>query len=350
MTHVNELDAEIEAVLRDLVESGLLELATKRGAKDLARPLSFALERDLDLDLEQWLVDHEEVSELFVDRDQLHGHFSGVRARMAGARPPQHINRKLADAIAINLEDRSAWAVYGDWLVEQGDPRGELVALQLAGKDGQLMIARYRDHFLGELELDPDDERERPELTWRNGFLQSANIVDADLEVLLSLESARFLETLVVRACKDISIMSYLYELPVTLRSLTFELSSSTHVEDADLDEVLAAVPNLTSLSVVAGRVLLPTSSTLESLSIHTFGLVGPIGAFTTLERLALFCTREENDVIVSLCANPLPRLRELDLRGCDLTPEEERRIRAYWPFAQLGPHEDDDRYAPIDE
>ncbi len=347
MTDANELDAEIEAVLLDLVEAGLLELATKRGAKALAQPLCFALERNRELDIEKWLLDHVEVSELFLDRDELHVRFTAVRARMAGARPPQRVHPALAAAIAEHLEDADAWAVYGDWLVEQGDPRGELVAIQLAGGTGEHLIARYREHFLGTLDEDPDDERERPALTWRNGFLQSADIIDADLDVLLALESARFLETLVVRAWKDISVMTHHARLPETLRSLTFEQRGPARV---DLDVLLGAVPHLTALSVTAEAVRLPAYSTLRELAIATDVLEGPTAAFandTVLERLALSYDTDESDVVATLCTSPPPALRELDLRDCELTPEEERRIRQRWPSVQLGPRV---RYEPIDE
>ena len=60
-------------------------------------------------------------------------------ALASGAAPPAATkpaaataNTELEEAILANPTDDAAWAVYGDWLQTQGDPRGELAAVQLA--------------------------------------------------------------------------------------------------------------------------------------------------------------------------------------------------------------------------
>ena len=60
-------------------------------------------------------------------------------------------NPDLEKAIAADPFDRQAYAVFGDWLQEQGDPRGELIALQLAYKDkaGKALHRRARRLLLG---------------------------------------------------------------------------------------------------------------------------------------------------------------------------------------------------------
>jgi uncharacterized protein (TIGR02996 family) len=62
-------------------------------------------------------------------------------------------NPELEKAIAADPSDRQAYAVFGDWLQEQGDPRGELIALQLANKDkaAKTLIEQHADYFLGPL-------------------------------------------------------------------------------------------------------------------------------------------------------------------------------------------------------
>ncbi len=52
-----------------------------------------------------------------------------LRARLATS--PDR-GSDLLDAIHAHPDDRAARAVYADWLIEQGDPRGEFIALQLA--------------------------------------------------------------------------------------------------------------------------------------------------------------------------------------------------------------------------
>lgn len=62
-------------------------------------------------------------------------------------------NPALEKAIEANPNDREAFAVFADWLQEQGDPRGELISLQLGNKEGQAkkLIEKHQDYFLGSL-------------------------------------------------------------------------------------------------------------------------------------------------------------------------------------------------------
>jgi uncharacterized protein (TIGR02996 family) len=62
-------------------------------------------------------------------------------------------NPALEKAILTSPLDRDAYAVFADWLQEQGDPRGELISLQLGNKEGaaQKLIQKHSDYFLGEL-------------------------------------------------------------------------------------------------------------------------------------------------------------------------------------------------------
>ena len=62
-------------------------------------------------------------------------------------------NPELEKAIVANPSDREAYTVLADWLQEQGDPRGELISLQLGYKDKQAkaLIEKHADYFLGEL-------------------------------------------------------------------------------------------------------------------------------------------------------------------------------------------------------
>ena len=68
------------------------------------------------------------------------------------------LKEALEAAIIRDPDDLDAFAVYGDWLAEQGDPRGELVATQLAAerdpsleREALRVFARHRDYFIGQL-------------------------------------------------------------------------------------------------------------------------------------------------------------------------------------------------------
>src|SRR5438034_6067161 len=58
------------------------------------------------------------------------------------------LRRALEDALAENPDDRAAHAAYADLLSEQGDPRGELIQVQLALEDPSLSAAE-RDRLGG---------------------------------------------------------------------------------------------------------------------------------------------------------------------------------------------------------
>lgn len=62
-------------------------------------------------------------------------------------------NPELERAILANPYDREAYAVFADWLQERGDPRGELISLQLAGNDvaAKQLLAAQEAYFLGPL-------------------------------------------------------------------------------------------------------------------------------------------------------------------------------------------------------
>jgi uncharacterized protein (TIGR02996 family) len=99
----------------------------------------------------------------------------------------------LSTAVAVNPElearlvDRpeiDTFLVYGDWLVEQGDPRGELVAIQarligapgdraLRAREAQLFAA-HRHDWLGALADLPADEFA---VSWFCGFVEHARIL-----------------------------------------------------------------------------------------------------------------------------------------------------------------------------
>lgn len=62
-------------------------------------------------------------------------------------------NPDLEAAIAANPLDRDPYVVFADWLQQQGDPRGELMSLQLSGKEeaAEALLAEHEAYFLGPL-------------------------------------------------------------------------------------------------------------------------------------------------------------------------------------------------------
>lgn len=89
-------------------------------------------------------------------------------------------NPELEKAIEADPYDKNAYSVLGDWLQGQGDPRGELIALQLADKDKQAkaLIAKHADYLLGPLAehqhtYDGEDE---PAFVWDYGYIHGLHL------------------------------------------------------------------------------------------------------------------------------------------------------------------------------
>jgi uncharacterized protein (TIGR02996 family) len=104
-------------------------------------------------------------------------------------------NPALEAAIEEDPYDATAYSVLADWLQGQGDPRGELIALQLAGKDEQAraLIQQQADYFLGALadhQTTYDDDK-RPAFEWKYGYIHGLRLSNdggagAELEVSLA--------------------------------------------------------------------------------------------------------------------------------------------------------------------
>ncbi|MFO0552024.1 MAG: TIGR02996 domain-containing protein [Polyangiaceae bacterium] len=116
-------------------------------------------------------------------------------------------NPALEAALAKNLDDVDAWQIYADWLTEQGDIRGELVAAQLwvarRPHDGRLaaieskLLRTYAKPLLGPLYKNRAmraGEGMRQTYTWRNGFFRAARLWRNDHYPRLHDQTAALLE------------------------------------------------------------------------------------------------------------------------------------------------------------
>ncbi|HET7503617.1 MAG TPA: WGR domain-containing protein [Kofleriaceae bacterium] len=219
-----------------------------------------------------------------------------VEQGAAGAAGGEHRNPELEKAIELDPYDTSAYMVYADWLQGQGDPRGELISLQLAAeskRDGKLaraaaaLIERKADYFLGPLapHTKTYDGNDRDAFTWRSGFIHAARLsynhhasddfegsMAEVLELLLRHPSGRFVTELVFGFNNDpnedtlddlIAILAR--KAPPTLRKLhlgEFEYPDETEMSwyhVGNVGKLWKAVPRLRSLIVQGGEFELGT-------------------------------------------------------------------------------------------
>ncbi len=252
---------------------------------------------------------------------------------------------ELEAQIAADPEELARYAVLGDALVRAGDPRGELIALQLAaqaqppGKAADKLRAAAEAHFAAHAKaflgpLAPHAAR----LTWRSGFIRrmelaaSARVdVAALLPQALAHPSGRFVVELALQvdgAAEGARLLAALAAAaPRSLRDLDLILRGEL---GAELGPLLPRVPWLERLNVTAQRIEIgaPSLPALRRLRLAALTLTSTCvqalaeAAWPALERLELrFGTRDDPpatfaDVRPLLLHTALPRLTHLRLRN----------------------------------
>ncbi|NTX35513.1 MULTISPECIES: WGR domain-containing protein [unclassified Myxococcus] len=280
-------------------------------------------------------------------------------------------NPELEAAIQKDPANVDAYLVYGDWLQSQGDPRGELVALQHAvskaeGTEASTLkrqitahIKKHKALLLGGLAKAWSEEELKVE--WHLGFIRDARLgkkdYDSELEVpetlvkLLAHPSAKFLQSLTI-GMVDMEGENYyagVVEAIVktkgmpTLRSLflgDFEYPDETEISWSYINDVTGlykVLPNLRSLRLRGadadlGKIDLPE---LREFSMETGGL--PLGAVKSiasanwpkLEKLEVWFGSENygaeggvEDIQPILDGKGLSNVKVLGLRNSEFTDE----------------------------
>jgi uncharacterized protein (TIGR02996 family) len=209
-------------------------------------------------------------------------------------------NPELEAAIIADPSDRDAYTVYADWLMEQGDPRGELITLQLGYKDKQArqLIEKHIDYFLGPLKEHEEvydeggnnsishlrtSEQEkawqkthRQAFLWRNGFIQRVRLshdeysvedfngkISDILKMVLDHPSARFATEFAFMSNGDPNEnnLQNLIDLlgkkaPVTTRRIILgdNVDQISWHHTGNLSKMWPGVPNLRVLEIETGE------------------------------------------------------------------------------------------------
>lgn len=209
-------------------------------------------------------------------------------------------NPELEKAILANPTDREAFAVYADWLMEKGDPRGELISLQLGNKEGQAkkLIEKHQDYFLGPLAehqkvhdenwnnassslRTPAQEKEWEKTAsqaflWRNGYIYRCRLSHdsysdesyqgSTAELLAQVfdhPSGRFVVELAFQSNGDPneddlqSIIDVIAKkAPPTVRKITFgdNIDQISWHHTGNLSKLWKGVPNLRTLDIETGE------------------------------------------------------------------------------------------------
>lgn len=253
---------------------------------------------------------------------------------------PKAENPQLEEAIHANPRSPDAYLVYGDWLQSQGDPRGELIAIQAAlanaPSDDELtrkskeLIARYDKRFLGAT-LAPLSVEDMSAY-WRFGFIQelyiggtySGTTCRGAWKELLDTGSAKFLESLELNELETEygtpMFGSFIGELaehgvPKTLRRLVFD-PKDYQLSWVDLGDLSIAYPRLGALeelTIRAGKMALGKAMNLPSL-----------------KKLEIVSTSLTKDNVEAIAAGDLANLTDLTLH---IGPRGDATIESVLPL-----------------
>lgn len=300
-------------------------------------------------------------------------------------RPMAH-HPELEAALLADPDRLDAYLVYSDFLSQEGDPRGALIAAQvereraeadqasqLPGSEAwrRLQVARERERrlfdqhradFLGAL---GEPSAAEIALTWRRGFIDSARIawswfakegptpVPALVEALFSLPTGRFVRELTfgvhieeegqgeyqpvidALAARPRPSLRRLHVGDFRYHGAETEISW-THL--GDLSDLWEALPRLEHLELQGGDLSLGdevSAPSLRRLEIRSGGLPGVVfrqlgaGSWPKLEHLSLWFGRPDyggdaslDDVRALLEGEGLPALRHLGLANGELANE----------------------------
>jgi uncharacterized protein (TIGR02996 family) len=231
------------------------------------------------------------------------------RAEAAGPRNPE-----LEAGIFDDPTNEEAWQVYGDWLQEQHDARGELISLdqqraKATGASKKQLEARiaeieteHKKSWLGGLAklLGHDDIDRIAKLEWSRGYIVGASVGNSDedwsgpspdtiLRALVKSPTAMFLADLSIGTTYDDDDWQGLMDKNVHAITKAGKLEALTNLSIADTEgywdisstsvgdvtKVLPVVPRLRSLFVRGGQIDLSQlhHDLLESVTLETGGL-----------------------------------------------------------------------------
>ncbi len=215
----------------------------------------------------------------------------------------------LEEQIAEHPENDALRRVYADWLIEHGNPRGELAALQLAGNDASAFIAEHAELFhgpkVGKYKTRFDDNMSR--LVWKGGFWDEVDLATAgSVEVataLLAHPSTRLLRALFIGEYQD-KLEPFIEALAKLPRPALRKLVVGAYSEGQEIGaEGGRSCTNLALLAKAAPR--------LEQLRVRAAEVA--IGSHPTLRAFSYECvTPPSRPTLKSLFAAKLPALEHL--------------------------------------
>jgi uncharacterized protein (TIGR02996 family) len=245
---------------------------------------------------------------------------------------------ELADLLRNVLArpgDHDMLRVYADVLIERGDPRGELIMLQLAGSEAEAELAAKLSSALRD-----DLAQARMQIAWREGFIDTIDLAPAGTPLkdtfrkIAELPAARRLRRIVIRCAKPGwgplgPHLAELAHVAPQLKGLR-ELAITEHMRPGDEREPSAigkigvftrACPKLEVLELGSTNTTLIDLEApslrrlvLEQISPYELWSLGLIRLPRLEELVIRFRTVPAGAQIGQLVASRLPKLHTLEL------------------------------------
>ncbi len=269
--------------------------------------------------------------------------YTEVGAQAASSDGASDQDQPLLAAIAAHPDDVQYYAVYGDWLSERGDPRGELINVQIALEEEGLgtkerkslqkqeakLLDQHAAAWLGDLapylidqkDLETSYRDDRYEYRFRRGFLHAIHCPEFDLQFGALLKKSPHTDHLrelyidMTRysdeatevdgktwgADEDHGLVTLLGARFPELRSfrLGFDTFESCHTEGEAAVELLRHTPKLQHLHFAARAVdtaklfkmELPNLKTLAVHHLHNYPIatLAKNASMANLETLCMF-------------------------------------------------------------
>jgi len=238
--------------------------------------------------------------------------FGAKDAPKKRATKPLAVNDEIERAVAEDPYDDGAWAVLEDWILQQDDPRAELVRLAKANQPGveRQVLAAALPQLLGPKHAAVS--RVIGLIQWRAGYIvecyytKQGRGADAAAERFYEAPAARLIRKLdfelepLARLATHLALIA---KAPCRHALRHVEVLWSPDRQHTSLDtNALAAITKLTSLKIRSPTSVLQGSATLATLRDLTVAVA----------------TR---DTLASWCAQTFPALQRLVLRFEDRSP-----------------------------
>ena len=207
---------------------------------------------------------------------------------------------ELDQVLANAPDDLAAHQVYADWLLERGDPRGELISLALASSPTENWLATNLGQVIGPLA----HHRTRLKIRWKSGWIEAIEI------------GSQF-------ATSDEEIVQLLCALPASLllRRLTMPARFAPAIAACTFPPKLDEIELLETWQPI---VLDPIAKRVRRLAVNGYAVEIALDS-DRLEELGVL-SYDLSTVLHGVMTSHLPKLRRLELQR-------------YLP--QDGPHED---------